>query len=897
MALVKIDPKPGFNSQLTQTANENGWFTANLVRWRLGLLEKIAGWQKLVSSQPAGLVRAMHAWLDLGNNKNLLLGTDGGPQLLVNTTIYDLTLATVSVGGGSTSVTTTLANFSVTIGTTLVTVVVPTTFSIFAEDTVTFLMPISIGGRLLAAGSSVTVASVATGLFRFNMTSNAIYTENTAVGLPLFSFPFANNTATVTFKRHGLSPGGSFHIDRTTSFSSPGQGKHDRGSLFLSIPGGSDLVVLATPTVDTFTFVWTPYGSGSLATTIYEGETQNNFGDTVSFSNVLSSLHTSTLATVPPTSQSWFADNLGENGLLLFAGSALYVYYPPIQSGSTLDAAGNSTTPPTAPQINTGMIAAMPQAQVIVWGTEAVFGSGLADPLLLRWTDAGADPNATNAWTPLTTNQAGSYRLSHGSKIVGGTQAPQNTLIWTDTDIWSMSYISPPLVYGFNVIGTGCGLSAPKAFATLGRTTYWQSTNGFWQVSDAGVQPLACPVWDAFFRDLDTENISKCFGAANSSAHEVMFYYPSLQTIPTPPTNQLSFSQLFAQTAVWARVGVKEIDVVTAPDGTSTANLIVEDTGLGLHNVSQTISKPTTATSYVASIYCKNTSSRNLSITVTNPGLATANAIFNPATGAVVSSALSGVGFSAFSTSTSTDTYATGLAGNGWLRYNVFVTSDNGAQLVFEIDNANGSSLSYTGGGASGVIIWGAQLSLAPLANYAVNAAFITTNECSRYVKYNAAEGLWDLSDPGEGLPSLQRTSWIDNSIFGTPLATDFSPYIQQHEVGYDDDGDPMQNVYAETGYGRMDQGSTILSITQCQPDMKWFGDNGAVNIVLKTVQYPGGPVTRYGPYSVTPTTQFFSMRVRAKQVALRYEWAALTGYSARVGATSFLVKPAGTRP
>lgn len=887
MPLVKINPQPGVNSQLTMTANENGWSSSNLIRWRLGLPEKYAGWQRLIEDPCAGLVRAMHAWLDLSNNKNLLLGTDGGPQVLVNTTLYDLTVLGAALQGGSGG--TGLATFSVNNTSTLVTVAVPTTFAVSAGDVVTFQMPISIGRRIIATDTAVTVVGTGVGTFTFNMTSAATVTETAAVGLPFFSFPApggGSNLCTVTFARHGLSPGGTFHIDQTTSFVTSTKGF----SVTLTIPGGTDLAVSTTPTLDTFTFVYTPYGQYVFATTIYEGESLDASGN-LTFGNVLATVRAP--SSVSPTSQNWFVDNLGENGFLVFTGSPVYEYVPPIDSGSVMIALGASASPPTAPQVNSGMIAAMPQAQLITWGTEPVLGSGTLDPLLLRWCDAG-DPET---WEATVSNQAGSYHLSHGSKIMGATQAPQTTLVWTDTDIWNMSYISPPLVYGFNVVGTGCGLVAARAFATIGRTTCWQSTNGFWQFTDGGVAPLPCPVWDSVFRDLDTANIFKCFGAANSSAHEIAFFFPSLQTVPTPPTNLLSYSQVFAQTAVWTASNLSSITNSTAPDSTNTASALIENSVGGVHGVSQIVPKATSSVSYVASVYCKNTSTRNLGITVSNPGFGSAFVVFNPATSAVVTSAIGGVGFSALSTSATTDSYATGLAGNGWVRYNLFITTDSGNQVVFEVDNANGSSLSYTGGGASGVIIWGAQLSLQPLMAYSVNSGFIVTNECSRYVKYNVSEGLWDISEPGEGLEALPRTAWIDNSIFGTPLGADFNYRIQQHEMGYDDDGGPMQNVYAETGYGRMNSGTDIMSVDQCQPDMKWFGENGAVNFILKTVQYPGGPVTEYGPYSVTPTTQYFSTRTRAKQIAQRIEWAPLTGFSARVGATTFRVKPAGRRP
>ena len=122
------------------------------------------------------------------------------------------------------------------------------------------------------------------------------------------------------------------------------------------------------------------------------------------------------------------------------------------------------------------------------------------------------------SWIAAVGNQAGSYRLSRGSKIVGGIQAPQTTLIITDTDAWAMNYIGPPLVYGFTMMGTGCGLISADAIDSLGRATYWMSERGFWQYGDGGVQPLMCSVYDYVFNDIDTVNVGQdiCCGKLNN---------------------------------------------------------------------------------------------------------------------------------------------------------------------------------------------------------------------------------------------------------------------------------------------------------------------------------------------------------------------------------------------
>src|SRR5205823_4614352 len=108
--------------------------------------------------------------------------------------------------------------------------------------------------------------------------------------------------------------------------------------------------------------------------------------------------------------------------------------------------------------------------------------------------------------TATVSNQAGSYRLSRGSKIVGALQAAKATMLFTDTDAWLMSYIGPPLVYGFTTIGNGCGLVAPHAAVAIAGTVYWMSERAVWRFNGSIVEQVPCPLWDYLFRDLDTDN-------------------------------------------------------------------------------------------------------------------------------------------------------------------------------------------------------------------------------------------------------------------------------------------------------------------------------------------------------------------------------------------------------
>ena len=209
----------------------------------------------------------------------------------------------------------------------------------------------------------------------------------------------------------------------------------------------------------------------------------------------------------------WTLDNWGEILISCPLGGGIYQWDPIVSSQI-------AQIIPNAPPVNQGMFVAMPQRQIVAWGST---NTGIVDPLLLTWCDV----NNFNQWQALITNQAGSFRIPKGSKIVQCIQGPQQGLVWTDLGIWSMQYVGPPYVYQFNEIGTGCGLIGRKAAGSVNGNVYWMGQSQFFMLSGGGVTPIRCPVWDVIFQDLDTTNLDKIRFAANSRFGEVAWHYPT----------------------------------------------------------------------------------------------------------------------------------------------------------------------------------------------------------------------------------------------------------------------------------------------------------------------------------------------------------------------------------
>jgi hypothetical protein len=228
----------------------------------------------------------------------------------------------------------------------------------------------------------------------------------------------------------------------------------------------------------------------------------------------------------------WSLDNWGGFLVANPIKSGIFYYDP-------LGGSDHANVIPNAPLVNEGCFVAMPERQVIAYGTTF---NGIQDPLLVRWTDIG---NFTN-WVATVSNQAGSFRIPKGSKIVGAMQGPQQGLLWTDTHLWSMQYINLPLVYSFNEIGSGCGLIGHKAMGTLAGVVYWMSQSQFYMLAGGGVQSIPCPVWDVIFQDIDEDYLGNIRCAPNSRFGEISWYYPTNGSNGVP-TKYVKYNTLLQQ--------------------------------------------------------------------------------------------------------------------------------------------------------------------------------------------------------------------------------------------------------------------------------------------------------------------------------------------------------------
>mgnify|MGYP003647882937 CR=1 FL=1 len=221
----------------------------------------------------------------------------------------------------------------------------------------------------------------------------------------------------------------------------------------------------------------------------------------------------------------WSHDNFGED--LIMNVRAGGIYYFDI-SAATLGT--TRATPLTslsganlAPTIALQVLVSDIDRHVVCFGADPISGSsrtGTIDPMFIAWSD---QENAAQ-WEPLSTNTAGSFRLSAGSQIIGAIRARQETLIWTDTSLYSMTFVGQPFTFGVNLVNEGVGLIGPNAAVNTPKGIFWMDKKGFYTYNGA-VQDIPCTVQDYVFSDLNEGQAFQVFGFLNKEFDEVGWFY------------------------------------------------------------------------------------------------------------------------------------------------------------------------------------------------------------------------------------------------------------------------------------------------------------------------------------------------------------------------------------
>jgi hypothetical protein len=532
MPHASLKLRPGVDQNETPALNEAGISVSELVRFipdrqQGALVQKLGGWTKYYPNTTPAITRALWAWQDTLANKHLAYGTEevgvtGSAQLgvITNGVADDITPRSTS---GNVA-----AAASSTAGSSFVIITDAVTTGITQYNTVYITTQIAVGGLVLFGlyqcdpdGYLGATSYSVQALDSLGSPLPATSTSTTTT-LPLFSVVSGAASVTVTLANHGYLPGSTFPVLMSTTVG----GTTFYGDFVVESVISSSQFTINALTLPTSTT--TGYLNGNQAHFIY------NFGVGAISSGTGYGVGTygsggyGTGTAVAPSggtainADDWTLDNWGEI-LLACPTYEQSPQFQPIYEWDPTDSNPQATVIPQAPPVNSGIFVAMPQRQIIAFGSTF---TGIQDPLLVRWCDV----SNYNDWIATVINQAGSYRIPKGSRIVGAIQAAQQALLWTDIGVWSMQYIGQPYVYSFNEVGSGCGLIAKKAAASINGAVYWMGPSQFFSMTGQGVQPVSCPIWDVIFQDLDQTNLEKIRVGVNSRFGEITWYYPTMSS-------------------------------------------------------------------------------------------------------------------------------------------------------------------------------------------------------------------------------------------------------------------------------------------------------------------------------------------------------------------------------
>jgi len=217
------------------------------------------------------------------------------------------------------------------------------------------------------------------------------------------------------------------------------------------------------------------------------------------------------------SARQWSLDNFGEDLIATVLNSGTFVWDTSGGTGSRATALSNA---PTASRFS---LVSTDTRHLMIFGTETTIGDATTqDDLLFRFSDR---EDATN-YTPVATNEAGSLRISDGSRIVGGVKSSGQILVWTDTSLHGIQFVGTPFTFGLRQLGANCGLIAQHAAIEVNGRAYWMSDDSFYMY-DGVVKKMPCSVQDYVFDDMSYTNRNDIAVGLNTAFNEIIWYYPS----------------------------------------------------------------------------------------------------------------------------------------------------------------------------------------------------------------------------------------------------------------------------------------------------------------------------------------------------------------------------------
>ena len=310
-------------------------------------------------------------------------------------------------------------------------------------------------------------------------------------------------------------------------------------------------------------------GSGNANYQINIGETASTYGygwgtDTWSAGKWN---EPSTSSDVTVFARSWSLDNFGEDLIATVLNGSTFIK----DISGSIDA--RATALSNAPTASRFSLVSTDTRHLMIFGTETTIGTPASqDDLLFRFSDR---EDATD-YTPIATNEAGSLRISDGSRIVGAVKSSGQMLVWTDTSMHGIQFVGTPFTFGLRQLGANCGLIAQHAAIEVNGRAYWMSDNSFYMY-DGVVKKMPCSVQDYVFDDLSYTNRNDIACGLNTAFNEIIWYYPSANASQIDRAVVYNYLEntwytLNLARTTWLGAYVYELPIATEYNSSITAN-------------------------------------------------------------------------------------------------------------------------------------------------------------------------------------------------------------------------------------------------------------------------------------------------------------------------------------
>ena len=543
MPLQALQFRPGVNRESTTLANEGGWFESDKVRWRSGYPEKIGGWVKDTGTTPStlqppagsfwGVCRSMFNWLTLAGNNLLGLGTNLKFYIQNSTggNFYDVTpiRATKSL----------TSPFTATASSTTITVNAPGHGAI-TGDFVTFSGATGLGGNITATILNAEFQVTYVNSNTFTITSSIAANATDASGSPgggtvsaVFQITTGNEVFTFGTGWGAGLWGGTITGVATTTLNGTINSSVTSIVLTSATGFGTSGIVLIDSELITYSGVSTNTLTGCVRGTDGTTAAAHTTGATVQLATTFIGWGEPAAPTIGTQLRTWTQTNFGQDLIFNPRNGALYIWNvatnPNIYNRAVLlgpgevivTSTGNITLDAYCPVVASAVLVSDASRFVIAFGCND-YTNTTQNPLLIRWSDQ--ETYAT--WLPAPTNQAGSYQLSHGSTILAAIQTRQEILILTDSAVYSMQYLGPPYVWGFQIMGDNISIVSPNAAITVNNVTYWMGTDKFYMYTGR-VETLPCTLRQYIFDDINLQQAFQICTGTNEGYNEIWWFYCS----------------------------------------------------------------------------------------------------------------------------------------------------------------------------------------------------------------------------------------------------------------------------------------------------------------------------------------------------------------------------------